>query len=296
MDISLDLYKIYCTVVRTGNMSLAAKELFISQPAVSMAIKQLEEKLNSPLLIRTAKGVRPTNEGQVLYEYLSRALGLISTAEKKYLEMINLEAGELKIGAGDTVLNHFVLPYLEKFNRDFPQIKLKIINKTSYECLKNLRSGKIDICFINLPIKDSDDLEITKCLKVNDCLVGGTKFKHLAKTGININNLENYPLLMLEEMSNSRLFVNDFATKNGVNLKPNIELGSFDLLLSFAKINLGLSFVTKELTSNAIDNETLFEIPLNPPIPSRYIGIAKLKNVALSTAAKEFFKMFDLVQ
>ena len=88
-DIPLDLYKIFCIVVRTGNMSSAAKELFISQPAVSMSIRQLEERMGAPLLIRTTKGVHTTPEGGVLYEYLEQALALIKTAENKYMEMVN---------------------------------------------------------------------------------------------------------------------------------------------------------------------------------------------------------------
>ena len=115
-NIPLDLYRIFCAVVRTGNMSAAAKELFISQPAVSMSIRQLEERMGAPLLIRTSKGVRTTPEGNMLFEYLEQALMLISTAESKFMEMVNLKTGEIRIGASDTVIQNFLMPYLEKFN------------------------------------------------------------------------------------------------------------------------------------------------------------------------------------
>ena len=115
--ISLDSYKIFCTVVKTGNMSAAAKELYISQPAVSMAVKQLEEKLGSPLLIRTTNGVRPTPEGEVLYVYLERALSMIETAEHKYLEMARLEKGEIRIGASDIVIGGYLMPFIENKRR-----------------------------------------------------------------------------------------------------------------------------------------------------------------------------------
>ena len=114
VDVSLDLYRIFCAVVRTGNMSAAARELFISQPAVSMSIRQLEDRMGSPLLVRTAKGVYPTAEGKLLYTYLEQALGLIQAAEEKYYQMVHMEMGELKIGASDTVIANFLLPYLEK--------------------------------------------------------------------------------------------------------------------------------------------------------------------------------------
>ena len=277
-DIPLDLYKIFCIVVRTGNMSSAAKELFISQPAVSMSIRQLEERMGAPLLIRTTKGVHTTPEGGVLYEYLEQALALIKTAENKYMEMVNLKTGEIKIGASDNVNN--------------PHINIKVTNKTTYESLKLLKSGIVDICFVNLPIQKDSDLLVLPFKTIQDCLVGGSNYKELAKTGIELKSIDKYPLLLLEDLSNSRRFLNDFMQKNGVVLKPIIELGSSDLLLEFAKINLGLTFAIKEFTKGMIDNEQLFEIPVTPAIPKRSIGLVKLKNVALSHAAKSFADMF----
>ncbi len=291
VDISLDLYKIFCAVVRTGNMSAAAKELYISQPAVSMSIRQLEDRMGSPLLIRTAKGVRTTQEGSVLYEYLEQALGLIHTAEKKYFEMVNLQAGELRIGASDTVLSCFLLPYLEKYHKMFPEINIKVTNKTSYESLKLLKSGAVDLCFVNLPIEEDNDLEITSCMDIQDCLVGGEAYRHLCEKGIHIRDIGEYPLLLLEELSNSRRYIDQYAQENGVVLKPILELGSSDLLVQFSKIGLGLTFIIREFNQQALKEHHLYEIPLTPDVPKRGIGMVRLKNVAFSHAAKGFMNL-----
>lgn len=292
IDVSLDLYKIYCAVVRTGNMSAAAKELFISQPAVSMAVRQLEDRLGSELLIRSSRGVRTTQEGGVLYEYLEQALSLINQAEKKYFEMVNLEQGEIKIGASDTVIAGFLMPYLEKFNSINSGINIKITNKTTYESLKLLKKGDIDLCFVNMPIENSSEFSIENCIEIHDCIIGGIKYKNLKQTGIELSELKNYPLLLLEDLSNTRHYIDNYAFENGVELKPIIELGSNDLLIDFAKINLGLTCVIREFTD--IDNKSLFEIPLNPPIPKRHIGAVKLKNVPLSNAAKSFCNLINI--
>lgn len=294
IDISLDLYKIYCAVVRTGNMSQAAKELFISQPAVSMSIKQLEERLGSKLLVRTTKGVRTTPEGDVLYEYLEQALSLIKTAENKYFEMVSMEAGEIKIGASDTVISNFLMPYLEKYNTLYPDINIKVTNKTTYESLKLLKNGTVDLCFVNLPIEPEEELEVVECMEVQDCLVGGTKFQKLACEGISVYELKQYPLLLLEDLSNSRRYIDKYALDHGIKLEPIIELGSIDLLVEFARINIGLTFLIKEFSKNAIDNKTIFEIPLNPPIQKRSVGLIKLKNVALSHAARGLTDLLDI--
>ena len=293
LDISLDLYKIYCAVVRTGNMSAAAKELYISQPAVSMSVRQLEDRMGSPLLVRTTKGVRTTPEGSMLYEYLEQALSLIKTAEKKYFEMVNLEAGEIRIGASDTVIANYLMPYLEKFNSLYPNINIKVTNKTTYESLKLLKSGNVDVCFVNLPIENSNDFDVIECLEIHDCLVGGSKFKELSEKGVNLDEIEKYPLLLLEDLSNTRRYIDKFTLANGIKLNPIIELGSSDILLDFVKINLGLTFTIKEFTKE-IDNENIFEIPLNPPVPPRSIGLVKLKGVGLSNSAKGFCDIMDI--
>lgn len=292
--ISLDSYRIFCTVVRTGNMSAAAKELYISQPAVSMAIKQLEDRLGSPLLVRTSKGVRLTPEGDVLYTYLDMALNMVKTAEHKYYEMANLEKGEVRIGASDIVISGYLMPYIKDYSDKYPDIRIKVVNKTTYEALELMKRGVIDMCFVNLPIENSEDMEITQCLKIHDCLIGGTKYKELAEKGMQITELSDYHLLLLEDMSNTRRQLNKFAEENGIKFKPIIELASYDLLIEFAKINLGLTFIIREFDHGAVDGKTLFEIPVEPKIPSRHIGLVKLKNSALSYAAKKFLEMLEL--
>ncbi|MCD8036655.1 MAG: LysR family transcriptional regulator [Clostridiales bacterium] len=292
--ISLDSYKIFCTVVKTGNMSAAAKELYISQPAVSMAVKQLEEKLGSPLLVRTTKGVRLTPEGEVLYRYLDMALNMVKTAEHKYYEMANLEKGEVRIGASDIVISGYLMPYIEKYSSEHSDIRIKVVNKTTYESLEMMKRGVIDLCFVNLPIEHNEEMEITKCLEIHDCLIGGTKYKDLANRGLKLAELLDYPLLLLEDMSNTRKQLDKFAAENGIKFKPIIELASYDLLIQFAKINLGLTFIIREFDNKAIDNANLFEIPVEPNLPTRYVGLVRLKNGALSYAAKKFVEMLGL--
>lgn len=291
VDVSLDLYRIFCAVVRTGNMSAAARELFISQPAVSMSIRQLEERMGSPLLVRTARGVYPTAEGRMLYTYLEQALGLIHAAEEKYFQMVNMETGELKIGASDTVIANFLLHYLEQYHKRYPDINIKVTNRTTYESLRLLRSGSVDICFINLPVEDTEDLEVMPCLRVRDILVGGERYRPLSQVGMEIRDVTKYPLLMLEELSNTRRYIDRYAKENGVVLNPILELGSSDLLISFAKINLGLTYVVKEFTRGELEAGRLFEIPVTPPIPKRSIGMARLKNVAAPHAVQGFMEL-----
>ena len=207
--------------------------------------------------------------------------------------MVNLEDGEIRIGASDTVIANYLMPYLEKFNNIYPNINIKVTNKTTYESLKLLKNGSVDLCFVNLPIENSNEFDIIECIEIHDCLVGGSKYRELAETGIKLSEINKYPLLLLEDLSNTRRYIDKFALENSIELHPIIELGSSDILLDFVKINLGLTFTIKEFTK-AIDNENIFEIPLTPPVPPRSVGLVKLKGVALSNSAKGFCDIMDI--
>lgn len=295
IDISLDLYRIFCIVVSSGNMSAAARKLYISQPAVSMAIRQLENHMGSPLLVRTPKGVHTTAEGKLLYENLQQALGLIQSAQDKYFQMVNMEAGELKIGGSDTIIANFLMPYLEQYHSQYPDITIKVTNKTTYESLKLLQNGEVDVCFVNLPINDDkDEFEIVHCLDVQDIFVGGKKYRHLQQTGLNLSEIHNHNLLLLEQLSNSRRYLDAYAFENGVELKPILQLGCTNLLLDFTKINFGITCVIKEFTSELNTDDDLFEIPIYPPIPKRTVGMVRLKNSIEPHSLKGFIDLLKI--
>ena len=225
--VKLDAYRVFCLVAEYQSFSKAAKALYTTQPAVSQTIMNLENELGTRLFTRTSKGVKPTTEGQLLYEYISSAMNLIKVGENKLAETRDLLTGEMKIGVGDTISRYYLLPYLEKFNQQSPNIKLKIINRTTLELLNLLKSGEIDIALCNLPVKDSA-LEIQKCSDVHDIFVCGEKYKSLCQSNITLEELIQYPMIFLERKSNSRQYVEKYLLSKGIKLQPEIELGSHD--------------------------------------------------------------------
>ena len=141
MAVKLELYRVFHEVARMGNISAAAQNLFISQSAVSQSIKQLEEQLQVRLFSRSTKGVYLTSEGKLLQEYISHALGLIQSGEEKLAQSRQLLTGELIIGASDTVTKTYLLSRLEAFHRDYPDIRIRILNGTSHMVLNYLHAG-----------------------------------------------------------------------------------------------------------------------------------------------------------
>lgn len=285
MDINTELYKTFYHVALEGSISRTAEKLFITQPAVSRSIHQLEEKTGCMLFFRTPKGVQLTNEGQILFNYVEQAFTTLSLGEKKLMQMKDLESGEISIGVGDTICKHYLVPHLKNFNRDYPGISIHITNHKTYEIIKLLKKGEIDLGIINLPIED-EQLRISKAMDIHDCFVVGQKYKKLSKKPISITELVKYPMMLVEKGSNSRECIDEFLNKNGIHLNPEFELGNFELLAQFAMIDFGVACLIKEFFLEEFESKKLFEIPLKETVPTRGIGIASLKIVPLSAAAK----------
>ncbi|MDR0267792.1 LysR family transcriptional regulator, partial [Paenibacillus sp.] len=243
----LDLYKVFRQVVKSGSFSKAAKDLYMTQPAVSQAIMQLEGELDIRLFHRTPKGVSLTNEGSLLFEYVNSAIKLIDVGEQKLLEFKNLMIGELKIGVGDTISRYFLLPYLEAFHNKHPNIKFKIVNGTTLELCSLLKSGDVDIAICNLPL-DDPALELRPGIDIHDIFVCGEKYKSILSKPLSLDEVVKLPLILLETKSNSRMYVENYMASRGIRISPEFELGSHQLLLEFAKINLGIACVTKEFS------------------------------------------------
>lgn len=147
MNFRIELYKIFNTVANEKSFSKAGQKLYMTQSAVSQAIKQLENSIDMLLFERSAKGVKLTQSGEILYKYTSSAIELLETGHLKIESLKNLEDGELKIGAADTISSYFLLSKLEKFHKLYPNIKIQIINRVTFDCIDLLKNAKIDIAF-----------------------------------------------------------------------------------------------------------------------------------------------------
>jgi DNA-binding transcriptional LysR family regulator len=283
----LDSYRIFHAVSRNRSFSKAARELYMTQSAVSQAISKLEKDLEVQLFYRTSKGVVLTNEGKLLNEHVHSALRIIDAAEDKIVESKMLKAGQLRIAVGDAIARYFLLPHLEYFHFRYPGVKLIILNGTTAEICDAIKSGAADVGMINLPVQD-EQLTIIPCKEIRDIFVCGEKYKRITRRPVSLNELTKLPLIFLEEKSNTRAYVDQFLETKGVKVSPVFELGSHDLVLEFARINLGVSCVIKEFSKNYLERGDLVEVVLEEAIPPRSIGICYLKHVPLSRAAKTF--------
>lgn len=288
MNIDYELYRIFYIVAKNGNITRASKELLISEPAVSKSIKNLEGYLGAPLFTRTKKGVNLTTEGITLYEYISKGIEYFKSGEAKFNELINLESGTIRIGINTTLTKEFLMPYLETFHKLYPNINIEIRTNLTSELKSMLKEGLIDMHILNLTNEETkNDFNIIKCKTITDCFVSNKPIKEK----ISIKELNNYPLILQDKNSNTRKFLDDFANKYEITLKPKIEIGSYYLVSEFSRIGLGIGYVTKNYIKNNLDNKELFIVPIKEKIPSREIGILLNKNTTPNFSTKELIKI-----
>lgn len=291
MNINIELYKTFYCVAKNGNITKAANELMITQPGVSKAIKTLEEQIGCSLFIRTKNGVILTDEGKIFYEQIKLAMEHIDNAEKKIKEIINLDYGFLSIGVSNTLVKKFLLPYIEKFHKLYPKIKIKINTNVTPELIKDVRNGLIDFIIYNAPATIPNDFKQTKLKKVHDIFAANSSFSDLKDKVIPLEELNKYPLILMSKGSNTRCYLDDLCSKLGVNLVPEIELTSYSLVTEFTKIGMGIGGVTREYFDGNLEDYDLIEIKTKPDLGSRSIDIAYLADKRLSRSAEKFVEL-----
>ena len=291
MDVNYELYKVFYYVASTLSFSEAASQLFISQSAVSQSIKTLEKKLNQTLFIRSTKKVQLTPEGEILLRHIEPAVHLISRGET---QLMDTSAGgrQLLIGASDSICRYFLVPYLEKFHKAFPGAHIKVTNATSIKCVELLESGQVDLIVVNCPNAYLGNLSSVKIIKsFHDVFIANQSFKELKGKKLSYGQLLEHPILMLDKKSTTSEFLHSQFQQHQLDLVPEIELSSNDLLIDLARIGLGLAFIPDYCIDNSDDD--LFTIDLKEKLPARELALAYNKHLPISGALEEFLSYFE---
>jgi DNA-binding transcriptional LysR family regulator len=297
MEQNLSLYKIFYTVALAGNISKAAKELYISQPAISKSITKLEQSLDTTLFLRNSRGVQLTEEGQILFKYLESAFSTISTAEEQIKRIKELDIGHITIGVSTTLCKYILLPYLQKFIEQCPHIRITIECQSTNKTLQLLEENKIDIGLIGKPhtLKNIDFYslgEIEDIFVATDNYINNLKIREV----VGSNDLFKTATLMLLNKENmTRQYIDDYFNKNNIEINNLIEISTMDLLIDFAKIGLGIACVIKGFVANNLIDGTLTEIKMDIPIHQREIGFAFSKSILPSSSVEKFIEFYKSV-
>lgn len=290
MDINYELYKVFYLVASSLSFSEASRKLFISQSAVSQSIKTLERKLEQPLFIRSTKKVQLTPAGAMLLKHIEPAIHLIERGEHQIMDSGALGFGQLHIAASDTICRYFLVPYLKQFHEKFPQVPIKVTNATSLNCADLITQGKVDLAVVNYPNSRIDSSYIQKTVSsFTDVFIANPSCFPFQQQEISFAQLQQYPILMLDKKSTTSEFLHKLFLQHQLELVPNMELSSNDLLIDLAKIGIGIAFLPDYCLKK--DSPELYILQTKEPMPNRQIVAAINPGLVASSPTKEFLKL-----
>ena len=292
MDINYELYKVFYYVATSLSFSEASKQLYISQSAVSQSIKTLEKKLEQPLFIRSTKKVQLTPAGKILLKHIEPAMNLIRRGESQLLDSGSLGLGQLHIGASDTICRYFLVPYLERFHKAFPNAHIKVTNATSIKCTELLENGQVDLIVANYPNVYLGSLaSFRKIRDFHDVFIANQSFAELQGKKLSLKELQRYPIIMLDKKSTTSEFLHSLFQQHQLDLVPEIELSSNDLLIDLARIGLGIAFIPDYCVPK--NSDQLFVVQTEEQLPKRQLVAAWNGHVPVSRATQAFLDYFN---
>lgn len=294
MNQNLSSYWIFYTVANAGNISKAAKELYISQPAISKSIQKLEECLGCKLFSRSSRGVLLTEEGTLLFDHVRDAFESLATGEDKLKKALSLGVGHIQIGVSSTLCKYILLPYLKEYIRRNPHVSISIHCQSTNEILRLLDENKIDIGLIGRPdvlkgihfdhVEDIEDIFVATEDYLNNINARGISKEEL---------LSNATLMLLDKNNMSRQYIDNYLSQHHIAIAETIDTSNMDLLIEFAKIGVGVSCVIKSFVTKELSEGSLVEVSLPFPIPKREVGFAYKEQVTPSKTLQSFRDFYE---
>ena len=275
MEQHLSQYRIFYEVARCGNISRAAKELYISQPAISKAIGKLEESLGTRLFLRNSRGVQLTPEGNVLFQHVAAAFDSLSRGEKELKRIHDFHIGQLKIGVSNTLCKYVLLPYLKSFVEKYPHVNITIESQSTAHTLEMLEARKIDIGLV-AERRARRGLNFTPVMEIHDGFVCTPAYMEnlTLREGPAPDIFKTGNIMLLDRSNMSRKHLDTYLSDRDIEVNQLLEVTDMALLIEFARIGLGIACVILDFVSEKKKNGTLMEVPLDAPIPRRVIGFA----------------------
>ena len=290
MDINFEYYKIFYYAAKYKNITKAAAALGSNQPNVTRIIKLLESQLNCRLFIREPRGLSLTEEGEKLYSHVEIAYKHFMNAQEEIRGQSVENSGTIELGATETALHLLLLEAMRNFKANYPKIRIKVHNYSTPELIQFLNSGKIDFAVITTPFKTAKSFQYETLYEFREILVGGTQYQSLCERKMELQDLNNYPLIGLGRGTATYDLYKDFFITHDTDMELDMEVASSDLMIPLIQSNLGIGFVPKDLALPLIKKQLLTQIHINNTIPLRSIQIVSDKERRQNAAANIFYQ------
>lgn len=271
-DIDLNLYKTFMKVYELKSISKAADALYVSQPAISYNIKELEKELDVKLFYRKPKGVEPTLEAEKLYYYISNALNIIHIGEMKISDEIE-EENIVRIGVPTHICVCYLSKYIQSFNKLHSNIKFEFIDLSTNSLVHMLETKKIDIIIDSLPIKANRFmLEILNLKNLETCFIGSKKI--IKNKNIKITQLEKLPFIIPNDNATMTKLLNKYLSEYNIKINSKINIWTTEMMKDFVGREMGIGFFLKDTVRDLINSDEFVCLEFNNSLPKINICLA----------------------
>ena len=288
MNTDLELYRVFCEVVKYKNISKTAESMYISQSAVTQSIQKLENMLGGKVFYRNKNGVELTEEGKNLYEYIKDSIETMNNAENIFSKYITLEKGKIRIGGGNSLISSFIFEPFLKFTKKYPNVDISISSGITDSLMQKLANGELDIVVLNLPFKNKkySNIEIIPLKKSTFCFFSSKDY--IKKYSIkNFKEFENNTLILPKAPSSKRKILDDYCNKENISLTANYEVSSSSIMKRLVLNDIGIGFTNIENLKDIKDKITIIN---EIEIEDTKEGIATLKKNMCNKATVELVK------
>jgi len=285
MNIDYNLYKIFLYLYEERSISKTANKLYVSQPAISYSLKELENSLGYTLFTRNSKGIEPTLEATELYNYIRTAFNILNDAEEHVKNLNGLNVGTIKIGVPSHIGVLTLTKYIDKFRNDYPNVKFDIISKAMPEMVEMLETRKLDMIIGILPITSEKKLTKVNLAEVYNCFAYNKKILKDIRIKKELDLLK-YPLILPSSNTPYRNKLDDFMESRNVRLEPYIEVSSTEIALEMIRKGMGIGYFILD-TINLSPNKDDYEVIVFDDLPVANISLLYIDEYT-SIAAKKF--------
>lgn len=293
---NLEYYKVFYYVAKTGSLTAAAGQLFLTQPNVTKTIRKLEEQLGCTLFVRTKRGVALTSEGEILWNRVEPACRLLLTAEQELEATRLLEGGILRIASTEMGFKTYALPALQRFTEDHPNVKVMFYSALTGRILEMLRTGAIDIAILHAPFEYDDSMEMYPIDVCPECLAVGPRYAFLAEQTNRLADLQGYPFVSMPEGTATKTYLSNLFQKQGADFEADIEVTTTELALQAVASNFGIGLLPYQLIRDRVERGELFAVALTEELPGRDVYVLTSRTIPVSVTAKAFLNDYMLNQ
>ena len=290
--VNLEYYRAFYCVAKLGSITAAARKLCLTQPTVTSAIHRLEGQLGVSLFLREKRGVRLTHEGQILWSRVEPAMELLLSGERELEEARTLEGGSLRIVSTEMGFRTYIIPTLQRFTRDHPNVKIRCRNALTENVLDMVRRGETDIAVLHEPFPATDDLELRYLHRIEEYFVAGPRYRFLSEKTQDLSDLMDYPMISVPPGASTNQYISSLFARHGLNYIPDIEVTTVDLVIQAVEHNLGIGTLPASEVAERVHEGKMFRIPVSEPPLERSAYLITSRSLPLSTAAQVYISEY----